>query len=120
MTNEPQLSRTKNLSPVWFIPLLALIIAVWLALRAWQASGPIIQIEFKDASGIAVGKTHVRYRDVNVGEVKGIQLSDDFTRVQVLVEMDRHRPIRMRLHILAAYFPERREWHRNVVVRCLY
>ena len=89
MTNEPQLSRTKNLSPVWFIPLLALIIAVWLALRAWQASGPIIQIEFKDASGIAVGKTHVRYRDVNVGEVKGIQLSDDFTRVQVLVEMDR-------------------------------
>ena len=90
MTNEPQLSRTKALSPVWFIPLLALVIAAWLALRAWQASGPLIQIEFKDAAGIAVGKTHVRYRDVEIGEVKKIQLSDDFTTVQVLVEMDRH------------------------------
>jgi len=90
MTNEPQLSRTKTLSPVWFIPLLALLIAVWLALRAWQASGPLIQIEFKDAAGIAVGKTHVRYRDVEIGEVKKIRLSDDFTTVQVLVEMDRH------------------------------
>jgi len=90
MTNEPRLSRTKALSPVWFIPLLALVIAVWLALRAWQASGPLIQIEFKDAAGIAVGKTHVRYRDVEIGEVKKIQLSDDFTTVQVLVEMERH------------------------------
>ena len=90
MTNEPQLSRTRTLSPVWFIPLLALVIAVWLALRAWQASGPLIQIEFKDAAGIAVGKTHVRYRDVEIGEVKKIQLSDDFTTVQVMVEMDRH------------------------------
>lgn len=90
MTNEPQLSRTKTLSPVWFIPLLALVIAVWLALRAWQASGPMIQIEFNDAAGIAVGKTHVRYRDVDVGAVKDIRLSDDFTKVLVLVEMDRH------------------------------
>ncbi len=90
MTNEPQMSRTKTLSPVWFIPFLALLIAVWLALRAWQASGPLIEIEFKDASGIAVGKTHVRYRDVEIGQVKEIRLSDDFTTVQVVVEMDRH------------------------------
>jgi len=90
MTNEPQVSRTKVLSPVWFVPLLALFIAVWLALRAWQASGPLIEIEFKDASGIAVGKTHVRYRDVEIGEVKKIHLSDDFTTVQVVVEMERH------------------------------
>jgi len=89
MTNEPQMSRTKTLSPVWFIPLLALLIAIWLALRAWQASGPLIEIEFKDASGITVGKTHVRYRDVEIGQVKEIRLSDDFTTVQVVVEMDR-------------------------------
>lgn len=90
MTNKPQLSRTKTLSPVWFIPLLALLIAAWLGLRAWQASGPLIQIEFNDASGITVGKTHVRYRDVDIGEVKAIQLSDDFNTVQVMVEMNRH------------------------------
>lgn len=89
MTNEPQISRTRTLSPVWFIPLLAILIALWLAIRAWQAAGPVIQIEFEDAAGITVGKTHVRFRDVKVGEVKKIRLSDDFNRVQVIVEMDR-------------------------------
>ncbi|MEZ5524168.1 MAG: MlaD family protein [Pseudomonadales bacterium] len=89
MTNEPELRRATTLSPVWFIPLLAFVIALWLALRAWQESGPVIQIQFQDAAGIAVGKTQVRYRDVVVGEVKDIRLSDDFTRVQVEVEMDR-------------------------------
>ncbi len=89
MTNEPQISRTKTLSPVWFIPLLALVIALWLAVRAWQAAGPVIEIEFKDAAGITVGKTHVRYRDVKIGEVKDIRLSDDFNSVRVVVEMDR-------------------------------
>lgn len=88
MTNEPSVSRSKTLSPVWFIPLLALIIAGWLAARAWQASGPMIQIEFNNAAGIAVGKTHVRYRDVEIGEVKRIQLSNDFKTVRVEVEMD--------------------------------
>lgn len=90
MSDKPQMSKIKHLSPVWFVPLLALFIALWLAVRAWQSVGPVIEIEFKDAAGIAVGKTQVRYRDVKVGEVKEIRLSDDFNSVRVRVEMDRH------------------------------
>lgn len=88
MSNEPKVSTSRRLSPVWFIPLLAVLIAVWLAVRAWQEAGPVIQIEFSAASGIEVGKTRIRYRDVEVGVVKSIQLSDDFNKVRITAEMD--------------------------------
>lgn len=87
MSNEPRVSRAKILSPVWFIPFLALVIAGWLAFQAWKAAGPVIQIEFRDAAGVEVGKTKVRYRDVEIGQVKKIQLNDDFNSVRVTVEM---------------------------------
>lgn len=88
MSEQPKVSKSRTLSPVWFIPLLALVIAGWLAVRAWQERGPEIQIEFSGASGIEVGSTKIRYRDVEVGTVKQIQLSEDFNRVVVTAEMD--------------------------------
>lgn len=87
MNDEPQVSRVKLISPVWFIPLLALAIAGWLALKAWQETGPVIEIEFSDGAGIEVGKTHVRYRDIEIGKVTAVTLSDDFKSVRVTAQM---------------------------------
>lgn len=74
-------------SPVWLIPLIALLIAAWLGFRAWEASGAMVTIEFPEASGIREGKTEVRYKDVRVGLVKDIQLKDDLQKVLVQVEI---------------------------------
>lgn len=70
--------------------MIALLIAGWLALKAWQEMGPTIEIVFDSATGIAVGKTQVRYRDVTVGQVQNIQLSEGFEKVSVFVELDPH------------------------------
>jgi paraquat-inducible protein B len=86
--NTPKIRRINKISPIWIVPLLALLIAGWLALKAWQQKGPEIQIVFDDAAGIAVGKTDVKYRDVVVGKVKHIKLSNDFEKVTTLVELD--------------------------------
>ncbi|MGN0915865.1 MAG: MlaD family protein, partial [Succinivibrio sp.] len=40
-----------------------------------------------DASGIEVGKTLVKYRSVNVGTVKSVNLTEDFSRAIAKIEM---------------------------------
>ena len=69
---------------------MALLIAGWLAFNAWQETGPTIEIVFDSAASIAVGKTHLRYRDVDVGKVTNIKLNETFEKVSVFVKLDPH------------------------------
>jgi len=86
--NTPNISPTNKMSPIWIVPLLALLIAGWLALKAWQNKGPEVQIIFDDAAGIVVGKTQVKFRDVVVGSVTNIKLTNDFQKVTTRIELD--------------------------------
>ncbi len=78
----------RGISPVWLVPLIALLAAGWLGYRAWQDTGPTIRIEFSDASGIREGKTEIRFKDVRVGMVTDISLDQQLERVLVTAEMD--------------------------------
>jgi paraquat-inducible protein B len=51
--------------------------------------GPEITISFKDGNGLRVGRTLVRYRGVQIGEVTDIELSKDMQRVLVRVRLQR-------------------------------
>lgn len=83
---EPQ---SRRLSAVWLVPLIALIIAIGLAWRTWDDRGPLIEITFRDASGLVAGQTPVRFRDVTVGVVEKIELSPDLTQVIVRARIDK-------------------------------
>ena len=48
-----------------------------------MAQGPLIDIRFKTAAGLQAGKTKVKYRDVEVGKVKSILVSEDLKSVIV-------------------------------------
>ncbi len=76
-------------SPVWVVPLIAALIGVSLLVQSWRASGPRITISFLTAEGLEVGKTPVKYRDVAVGQVSGIALSEDHRRVLITVDLTR-------------------------------
>ncbi|BBO60230.1 intermembrane transport protein PqiB [Mycoavidus sp. B2-EB] len=77
-------------SLVWLIPLLAALIGIGLAGQAILASGPTIVISFKTAEGLEPGITKVKYKDVEIGEVKEIKLSKDLSQVLVEVELTRN------------------------------
>ncbi|MGB3095777.1 MAG: MlaD family protein [Candidatus Deferrimicrobiaceae bacterium] len=80
--------RTKrSFSIVWVIPLVALLIGGWLAYKAWSEKGPTITITFETAEGLEAGKTKIKYKDVEVGEVTEIVLNKDLSGVQLTVEM---------------------------------
>lgn len=68
---------------IWIVPVIAVIIAGWLGVRSVLSRGPMIEITFETASGLEANKTSVKYKDVEVGTVTSIRLSDDRSRVVV-------------------------------------
>src|SRR5690606_7587854 len=72
------------------IPLVAALAGASLVVRTWMESGPRITIAFNTAAGLEVGQTQVRYKDVVVGVVNGIRLSEDWSKVIVTADITRN------------------------------
>jgi len=75
------------LSLVWFIPIVAAVVGVWVAVTRILAEGPTITIVFKSAEGLEAGKTKIHYNGVDVGTLTTIRLSDDHRRVITTAQM---------------------------------
>lgn len=86
---DASLKNAPSISPIWIIPIAALVIAGWLAVRSWQQKGTEIEILFDNANGIQVGQTQVRLKDVPVGKVTKMRLSEDLSKVRVFALLDR-------------------------------
>ena len=72
---------------VWLVPLVAVIIGVYLGARSIINRGPTITIYFHNAEGIEANKTHIKYKDVDVGIVRRVKLTKDHREVEVTAEM---------------------------------
>lgn len=88
-SSETRSKRKMRISAVWIIPLVALIVALGIAVQKILHEGPTITIIFKKAEGIEAGKTFVKYKDVNIGQVESVRLSDDFTKVVVTAKIEK-------------------------------
>jgi len=76
-----------SISIVWLVPLVAVLIGSWLVFTALSEKGPEITITFKSAEGLEAGKTKIRYKDVELGQVSAIKLSEDLSEVVVTAEL---------------------------------
>ncbi len=83
-------SKRFRVSIVWIIPILAAVVAIGIGIQRIRNEGPKITIVFKGAAGIEAGKTFIKYKDVNIGLVSSVQLTDDFTKVLVTAQIDKH------------------------------
>ena len=84
-TVEPR--RRRRFSAVWIIPILAAVVALGIAVQRILSEGPTITIVFKTAEGLEAGKSVVKYKDVNIGQVTAVQLTADHSRVAVTAKM---------------------------------
>jgi paraquat-inducible protein B len=75
-------------SAVWIVPILAVIVAGGLALRAYLGAGPTIEITFDSAEGLEVGKSDVRYKNVPVGKISSVELTEGQRTILVKVKLD--------------------------------
>lgn len=88
---EPVVRRRGRIRPslIWLVPILAAVAGLLLLLRAFLADGPNIVITFQTAEGLEAGKTEVRYKNVVLGKLRKIELSEDRKQVSAHVDLTR-------------------------------
>jgi paraquat-inducible protein B len=86
----PVRKKRMRFSVVWIIPLVAAAVALGIAIQSYLSKGPTITILFKSAGGVEAGKTFVKYKDINIGQVSAVRLSDDFSKIEVTAKIDKH------------------------------
>ncbi|MHC6527224.1 PqiB family protein [Vibrio proteolyticus] len=79
----PDVKRNKGISPLWILPILTMVLAGWLLVKAIHDAGDRIQIYFSDAQGLVAGRTTIRYQGLEVGMVRDIKLTDDLQNIYV-------------------------------------
>lgn len=84
----PNRSWWRNLSAVWLVPILALIVSFGIAWRSYSDRGVLIHISFENAAGVKEGETTLHYRDVTIGHVEKLAFSDDLENVVVSVRVN--------------------------------
>lgn len=81
--------RRLGASLIWLVPILAAVVGLSLVVHSWLQVGPHITISFQSAEGLDAGKTPVKYKNVVIGKVTHIRLSEDRSQVLVSVALDK-------------------------------
>jgi paraquat-inducible protein B len=77
----------KQWSPIWVVPIAAVLIGLWMLFSHYQHQGVLLLLIAEDAEGIVAGKTQIKNRSVDVGQVVSVELSDDLTQVLIQARM---------------------------------
>src|SRR4051812_27794207 len=79
--------RRARFSPIWIVPIVAAAVAIGIGWQRLASEGPTITITMKSADGIEAGKTFVKYKEVNIGQVTAVRLTDDTSAVEVTAKI---------------------------------
>lgn len=80
--------RRVHFNTIWLVPLIAIIVAGWMLYQNWASQGPVITLVASNAEGLEAGQTTLKARNVDVGKVIDIRLSDDYDNAIISVRMN--------------------------------
>ncbi|MFO2465049.1 MlaD family protein [Pseudomonas sp. 15FMM2] len=83
----PIKTRRLSVSLVWIVPIVAVLVGLSLVVHSLLQEGPSITITFKTGSGLTANKTEVKYRNVVIGQVSDVALSDDQKSVKATIKL---------------------------------
>jgi paraquat-inducible protein B len=72
---------------LWVFPFCAIALTSWLLYDFYSQRGPLIYIEFSDASSVEANRTPLRFRGINVGRVESVVLTNDTQKVSVAARL---------------------------------
>ncbi|SDJ83907.1 intermembrane transport protein PqiB [Billgrantia gudaonensis] len=77
-----------RLSPIWIVPIVAILIGLWLVYDNYRSRGPQITLIMDNAEGIEAGNTLIKTRNVEVGRVEQVQLAEDLSHAVITARME--------------------------------
>lgn len=83
----PIKTRRFSISLVWIVPIVAVLVGISLVVHTLMQEGPTITVTFKTGSGLTANKTEVKYRNVVIGQVTDVELSDDQKSVNATIKL---------------------------------
>jgi len=90
VVNHEVVVKKSKISMVWIVPLVVLVLGATIVYKTLRDAGVPIVVTFETADGLEAGKTKIRYKDVDIGLVDAIRVSDDATHVILDATLDRH------------------------------
>ncbi|HHX35418.1 MAG TPA: intermembrane transport protein PqiB [Gammaproteobacteria bacterium] len=77
----------RSFSPIWIVPIVALLIGAWMLYDSISRLGPTITLTVETAEGIEAGKTLIKTRNVEVGKIEKVSLSEDLKSAVLIARM---------------------------------
>jgi paraquat-inducible protein B len=85
----PARSRWSRLPLIWILPAVVILAGAFVVIHEKLAQGTNVEIRFHNAEDLEANRTKIRYKDVEIGEVRDIHVSKD--RKEVIVTAVIHR-----------------------------
>ncbi|MHC8362046.1 PqiB family protein [Pseudomonas sp. LS2P72] len=82
-------TRRFSVSLVWIVPIVAVLVGISLVVHTIMQEGPTITVTFKTGSGLTANKTEVKYRNVVIGHVSDVELSNDQKSVNATIKLSK-------------------------------
>ncbi|WP_322617395.1 intermembrane transport protein PqiB [Pseudomonas sp. BIC9C] len=83
----PVKTRRFSVSLVWIVPIVAVLVGISLVVHSMLQEGPTIVVTFKTGDGLTANKTEVKYRNVVIGQVSDVELSNDQKSVNATIKL---------------------------------
>jgi len=90
MSETAKIKTAPNISAIWIIPVIALLIGAWMLYQYQANKGTTIFIKMPHAEGIVAGKTEIKVRSVKIGQIDHVRLSDKQNSVIARAQIDKH------------------------------
>src|SRR5438132_14287307 len=75
--------RSRRISVIWVIPLVAVAVGAWLAWDTLSKEGPTIKISFDSGEGLQAGQSQPKFKEIVFCTVKSLELAPDHLHVLV-------------------------------------
>ncbi|AKJ42595.1 intermembrane transport protein PqiB [Pragia fontium] len=82
-----KIEKIKRWSPVWIIPIVTVLIGAWILFYHFSTQGPKVTLIAVSAEGIDAGKTAIKSRNVDIGMVETVNLSEDLKQVIITARL---------------------------------